>query len=516
MKILLSVLPNFQSYNFLLPHLGNACLKAFLEKNLDNSFSIKTLDLRLNKNIENIWSPNETPQITYKKLFVSDIYEFPLIISLIDTFHKYKSINSLLTPNKDVVTPWALERNKLPDIIMSKLKATNLFALKHINLFGGYDIVCFSLYTSNLYLSIIMAILIRLTYPKTKIIFGGAQVTQSYSTRQILLKGEIADYLVIGEGEQPLLEIAKALSENKNINNFTGIKTIENLHLPDEYSQMKNLDELPTPDYQNTNFSLFPIPVIPVYSNRGCPYSCNFCSEYKLFGKGFRVCSPEKVVQDMNALSAIHRIDEFTLLDSLINSSKSWINEFSDILIKNNKNFKWGGYFRADIDNESIVKMKKSGLVVVALGVESFSDNTLRNMNKRRIKDSIIETINNFVENEIATNVNIVVGFPEETDEDFWQTFNICSELKKKFENKNKLKYFKLTIRNFQLRVFSNVFDDYEKMGVTVKNWEDYYSKDYCPDNLKSLFDETLCSFEINNLPVSEISTRLEFMNQMK
>jgi len=517
MKILLSVLPNFQNKRVLLPHLGNACLKTFLENNLDESFNVKLLDLRGNKEeIKNIWSDGESGQLTYKKMFVSDIYELPLILSIINNFQKNRNINNLLNPNKELVSNWALEHGKLPDILINKLKATNLFALKYINLFGSYDVVCFSLYISNIYLSIFMALLIRLIYPNTKIIFGGPQITQSYSTRQLLLKGAVADFLVIGEGEQPLLEIVNALSKNDKINNIDGVKTLDNLYLPDVYSQVKNLDDLPTPNYENTNFSLYSECSIPIYSNRGCPYNCNYCSEHKLFGEIFRCCSPQKVVNDMNILSEKHGINNFTLLDSLINSSKNWINEFCDILIENNSNFKWGGYFRAELDKDTIIKMKKAGLFFATLGVESFSDKTLRNMNKRKIKNDILDTINSLVENEIKTAINLVIAFPDETDEDFWETLNICYGLKKKFQAESKLNYYSMTVRNFQLRPLSNIFNDYEKMGLIVKTWKDSYSSEDCPDDLKHLFDETLYSFETKNISITELSTRLSFMSQMR
>ncbi|MFN8671495.1 MAG: hypothetical protein U0457_05335 [Candidatus Sericytochromatia bacterium] len=81
---------------------------------------------------------------------------------------------------------------------MARLKITNLFALKHLVKYGGYDLVGFSLYVSNLYLSIFMAMLLKFN-TLIQNSFGGPQVTQSSSTRELLLKSGIADYLVLGE-----------------------------------------------------------------------------------------------------------------------------------------------------------------------------------------------------------------------------------------------------------------------------------------------------------------------------
>ncbi|GIW22295.1 MAG: hypothetical protein KatS3mg068_1302 [Candidatus Sericytochromatia bacterium] len=43
MKILLSVLPSFQDNDFLIPHLGNACISAYIKE------KIKNIEIRNNR-----------------------------------------------------------------------------------------------------------------------------------------------------------------------------------------------------------------------------------------------------------------------------------------------------------------------------------------------------------------------------------------------------------------------------------------------------------------------------------
>ncbi|MFN4152080.1 MAG: B12-binding domain-containing radical SAM protein [Candidatus Sericytochromatia bacterium] len=285
-KLLLSMMPSFQSVNLLVPHLGNACIKAYVKEKLPDVI-VNTLDLRPYSIDHDIWGPEYTPQITSKNTFVSDIYELPIIASLITRFNKDKTLSSLLKNNNEVIEDWAFERTILPQIVEEKLNKTHEFGLKYIQKFGGYDFVGFSLYVSNLYFSIFMALLIKLSYPKTKIIFGGPQITQSPSTRELLIKTGLADMLVLGEGEQPVVEILKAFENKTSFDEIIGVKTLNNFDKPDTYSQTANVQKLPTPSYEGMPFETFRNKAIPVYANRGCTFRCHFCSEHSLFGKNF-------------------------------------------------------------------------------------------------------------------------------------------------------------------------------------------------------------------------------------
>lgn len=515
MKVLLSVLPHFQNKSFLVAHLGNACISAYLKEKITD-IDVQTLDLRTAEGAEEIWGDSFLPQITFRKDFVSDIYDLPLIASLITQYNKQKSMRSILEPVSDVVFSWSLERDMNPQKVTNVLKKTNNFAMRHIKKFKGYDIVGFSLYTTNLYISIFMALLVKINYPKTKIVFGGPQVTQGDTTREMLIKGNIADYLVIGEGEEPMYQIIQALENNQPTDNIIGVKNKSNFDRLDTFSQTMDLEELPMPNYDGTDFSSFHPFVIPVYSNRGCPFRCHFCSEHSLFGKKFKRRSPERVVNDMKELSKRYGLNWFTIADSLINSSNDWLEKFTEILLKTDEKLFWGGYFRAQLQEDLVKKMKKAGLFSAILGVESFSQNTLDNMNKKKESDEIIDSIHYLVENDIYTFVNLFVGYPGEKQEDFLNTYNMSNQLYDEFADKGKSEFFRITARNFQMRPFSNVYKAYEKFGLTAETWSKHYSEDLFISELKNVFDKTLCSFKVNNVTLDETWIRIRKMKEVR
>ncbi len=219
-----------------------------------------------------------------------------------------------------------------------------------------------------------------------------------------------------------MLEVVNAFKSGSSINDITGVKTLENFALPDTFSQNANLEELPLPDFEGIDFKAIKPSIIPVYSNRGCPFRCNFCSEHSLFGKKFKRRSPERVLQDMRELSQKYGVSDFAFMDSLLNSSEKWLEEFSDLLIKSNEKFRWSGYQRAQLNENLVKKIKKAGLTLTTLGVESFSQTTLDHMNKRRVNSEILDSINYLMDNGVFTSINIVVGYPEETEADFLDT----------------------------------------------------------------------------------------------
>jgi radical SAM superfamily enzyme YgiQ (UPF0313 family) len=515
MKVLLSVLPYFQNSSFLVAHLGNACISAYLKSMITN-IDIKTIDLRTEPDVESLWSSKYLREITFKTNFVSDIYDLTIISWVISQYNKHKNMRAILEPNTEIIYNWAKDRDIDYKNVINVLKKTNSFALKQIKKFEGYDIVGFSLYTTNLYLSVFMSILIKLNYPNTKIVFGGPQITQGDTTREMLIKGNIADYLILGEGEEPMYQLVKALENNENTDNIIGLKNKDNFERPDTFSQTADLESLPTPNYDGTDFSSFNPFVIPVYSNRGCPFRCHFCSEHSLFGKKFKRRSPIRVVQDMKELSNRYKINSFTVADSLINSSNEWLEEFTEILLNTEEQFYWGGYFRAQLKEDLVKKMKKVGLVSAILGVESFSQKTLDNMNKKKESDEIIDTIHYLVENDISAFVNLFVGYPGEKESDFLSTLNVSNLLYQEFKDKNKSEFFRITARSFQMRPFSNVYNNYEKFGLTAKTWSNQYSEEFFIPELKNVFDKTLCTFKVNDVSLEDTWHRIIRMKEVR
>ncbi|MFN4150892.1 MAG: radical SAM protein, partial [Candidatus Sericytochromatia bacterium] len=187
-----------------------------------------------------------------------------------------------------------------------------------------------------------------------------------------------------------------------------------------------------------------------------------------------------------------------------------------ELLLAQEKKFQWYARFRAEMDEKIIAKLAKSGLMTAAMGVESFSQDTLDKMNKKKEEDFILSTVYALINNGVKASINLLVGYPEETKENFITTLKVTDKLFDRFRDENKDHLFKMTIRNFELRPFSTTYNYFSKFGIEAHTWENKYNKDYFSEEFENIFKKTLCNFKVINVPIDETINRLALLNQVK
>lgn len=254
--------------------------------------------------------------------------------------------------------------------------------------------------------------------PETKIIFGGAHPT---SLPEFVLKNNSVDVVVVGEGEDPVLELLKGIE----FNNINGIayKTDGNIKINPPHERIKNLNDLPLNDY-----SLIPIhlskPLVGTYrklpatimvTSRGCPCSCTFCS--RVLGHELHYMSPERVIEEIKILYFHYNIRQIIFYDDTFISNKARIEEFCTLLIQSGIKISWTCSSRVDrVYPDTLAKMKKAGCHQIMFGVESFDETVLQNINKRVTKNDIIYAITETKKAGIEARAAIMIGNPGDTE----------------------------------------------------------------------------------------------------
>ena len=111
---------------------------------------------------------------------------------------------------------------------------------------------------------------------KIKIVFGGPVCSFAHEKKLMMDNADI-DYIVLGEGEETLAEIAGSLDSGGAIPGCIRRIDDEIIH-GDPRPQIDCLDELPFPDYDHFDFnSYMHRTTFPILFTRGCAWNCTFC-----------------------------------------------------------------------------------------------------------------------------------------------------------------------------------------------------------------------------------------------
>ena len=253
-----------------------------------------------------------------------------------------------------------------------------------------------------------------------------------------------ADVVAIGEGEDTILELAEYFCGNKKLEDITGIcfKNGEGkLHYTQTRPLIQSLDRIPFPDYDsfpiayytgNPNPDSNPI-FWSLFSSRGCPYNCIFCSSHNVFGRTYRSRSPQNVFDEVKWVSKTFGARMFAFQDDEAFVDKKRVIEFCNIVKKSKLPLKFSGRLRIDsLDEKMLKSMKSADFKRLAFGIESFNDETLEKINKKYNVATIAKGFK-ILEKAAFSPVyfNNLIGFPWETPEHLKSNLKEISKIPK-------------------------------------------------------------------------------------
>ena len=294
----------------------------------------------------------------------------------------------------------------------------------------GFSVNMISIYVANR-----IAKMIKAKDPQRLIIFGGAGTFSKHPRDRI--KPSFADVYVIGEGEFTLFNILDAYYSNRKIPNATGILLAKDLgkYQPELSPNIQNLDEVPFPTFSGFDLKEYnqgqDYKPLPLLLSRGCIRRCTYCIDYLMWPK-FRFRSPGHIMNEIKYHVMNNNVKAFEVSDLTCNGNLRQLSELCDLIIDSGLKFSWVSYaiIRRDMDFKLLEKMKKAGCHTLIYGVENGSDRILKLMGKGYTSKEASEVIQNTNKAGICTNINIIVGFPGENEDDFNQTIEFIRQNK--------------------------------------------------------------------------------------
>lgn len=129
------------------------------------------------------------------------------------------------------------------------------------------------------------------------IIMGGLHPTLNYEEAS-----SYCDYVLLGEGDEAVLEIIKAIESEEAVT-IPGVayKKDDEIFVSSKRYPPENIETIPNHNllYRYREMvghnTIWP----QVHASRGCPHSCNYCALIHVFGRKVRTRKPENVIEDI-------------------------------------------------------------------------------------------------------------------------------------------------------------------------------------------------------------------------
>lgn len=264
----------------------------------------------------------------------------------------------------------------------------------------------------------------------TKIIIGGpfvstkARTTDPEELEYIFQVNLGADYYVnSSQGEGALVKIIKALKNRLPLGDIPNIYYEEG----EDLKATLRLEEDNKLADNMVNWSLFKDHVHGFANTRtaiSCPFNCSFCGFPQHAGQ-YQTAPVQAIEKELEKLDRLGAVKSVYFIDDTFNVPAARFKEILRMLIKNKFGFKWHSYFRCQYtDREMVELMKSSGCEGVFLGLESGSNQILKNMNKAVEVEKYLRGIELLKEYGIVTFGNFIIGFPGETEETVKETID--------------------------------------------------------------------------------------------
>jgi anaerobic magnesium-protoporphyrin IX monomethyl ester cyclase len=280
---------------------------------------------------------------------------------------------------------------------------------------------------------------IKEVLPSCKVVVGGWH--PSYVPESMLQHPEI-DYVVMGEGERAMVELATYLTKGERAIVLGAVAGVAYKRggkiLKNSPKFINNLDEIPYParhllpmqmyDRKMEFLGVEPVDIMSVI--RGCPFSCAFCETRKMWGPACRFFSPGRVVEEIKFMIDNYGSKGIYFINDNFTIRKKETLELCGLMKKEKLDVQWICDTRADmISQELLTSMREAGCKTIWFGVESGSPRILEKINKKVTLEQTAQAFKLCRKEDIQIACSFILGVPGETIADMEATLKFAKKL---------------------------------------------------------------------------------------
>ncbi len=170
-------------------------------------------------------------------------------------------------------------------------------------------------------------------------------------------------------------------------------------------------------DLERYRLPLVDKPYVIVETSRGCPYSCDFCVAPIHQGHKFREKSAKRLVDEIERGHREFGLTFFYLWGDTVTLNVKTFSAFCEELIARKLPVQWFGNARADnlTDPAFVKRLREAGCWMLALGIETESEETRKDMMKRLDGQKIRTALTNMRTAGIRSFGFFILGYPGDT-----------------------------------------------------------------------------------------------------
>jgi anaerobic magnesium-protoporphyrin IX monomethyl ester cyclase len=306
--------------------------------------------------------------------------------------------------------------------------------------------------------------------PSIAVVMGGPHPT---ILPQQVLADEAVDFVVIGEGEGTIVELARQLDGGaQRFREIRGLGYKDGGIRINDRRELLNPDDLPYPARD-----LFPLEFYQdrwnLLTARGsCPFKCPFCSASYIWEGRRRARDPQSVVDEIRMLVEDYGAGYIFFADDIFTLNRKWVDALLDLLNDLEEYpIEWGCATRVDlVDKEFLKDMARAGCRAIQFGVESGCQMILDSV-KGIEKEQVLKAVKGAREASIDVASSFMIPFPEDTPETIRETKEFIKQVHRAGS--------KILLSYTTPYPGTHFYEHAKELGITIlaKQWDEFDAK---------------------------------------
>jgi radical SAM superfamily enzyme YgiQ (UPF0313 family) len=305
----------------------------------------------------------------------------------------------------------------------------------------GAICLCVSLVTGPMIRETVqMARAVKSLYPDLPIVLGGWH--PSLLPDQTLA-AEYVDVVVVGQGEDALLDVVQHLEAGESLKGIAGVGYKHNGRIVFNPSRpLRPLAEMPPKAYHLADFDAYQRVCgrrwAMYTSSLACPYNCGYCTNDGVYGRKWNALGPAQVVEETTDLVSRYNLELLWIVDDNFLIDRERAVGIAESLVRKGVRFDWSIQASTNLvvrlTVEELKLLRRSGLTQMSQGADTGSPKMMHLMNKDfQDLDTIYLAAEKLSAAGIRPSFNLIFGYPGETEKERRESVQLMMNICRRF-----------------------------------------------------------------------------------